>query len=177
VKRDLWALAPWLGAAIGISVVIAVGAVPNCASAPPAPSFSAPLVSGPDAGARVSLEGLAGEVVVLDFWAAWCPPCRASIPILNDLAARYPGARFYGVNVEGHAAERVARSHEGLGAEFPTLHDPNGEMQRAYAVRALPTLFVLDREGRIRHAETGVADEEAISELLDELLVAEPAGP
>ncbi|MAQ18880.1 MAG: hypothetical protein CMN30_29295 [Sandaracinus sp.] len=176
MKRDLLRLAPWLGAAVGLSVILTVAAVPSCAG--PAPDFSAPLVSGPHQGDRLTRDSLAGEVVVLDFWASWCPPCVRSIPILNELADRYEGrVAFYGVNVESMTGERVADIHRELGARFPTLHDPDGRMKRAWAIQALPTLFVLDREGRIRHTERGIPDAEDLSEVLDGLLPASEGGP
>ena len=61
MKRDLLRLAPWLGAAVGLSVILTVAAVPSCAG--PAPDFSAPLVSGPHQGDRLTRDSLAGEVV------------------------------------------------------------------------------------------------------------------
>lgn len=170
--KDLWRLAPWLGAAVGISVILAVGAIPSCRTA--APEFTLPLVSGPDVGDRVALSNLRGEVVILDFWASWCGPCRRSIPVLNDVASAYEGrVRLYGVNVEPMAPEAVGNAHQRLGATFPSLHDPNKEVQRAYAVNALPTLFVIDGEGHIRHTEKGVPDFDDLSAVLNELLSAE----
>ena len=171
MKKDLARLAPWLGAAVGVSVVIALGALPGFE--PEAPAFVAPLVSGPDQGDRVSLEALRGEVVVLDFWASWCPPCVRSIPILNELAAAYEGrVRFYGVNIEAKDPSAVGESHRRLGAQFPSLHDPEGLMQAAYAVDAYPTLFIIDGDGHIRHREAGVPDASDIASRLDELLLA-----
>jgi len=169
--KDLWRLAPWLGAAVGISVILAAGAVPSCRAS--APDFTLPLVSGPDVGDRVALSSLRGEVVVLDFWASWCGPCRRSIPVLNDLADTYDGrVRVYGINVEPMDAEAVGNAHRRLGATFPSLHDPGKAIQRAYAVNALPTLFVIDGEGHIRHTERGVPALSDLSSVLDELLSA-----
>jgi len=173
MKKDLWRLAPWLGAAVGLSVILAVGAVPGCQTE--APDFTAPLVSGPGVGDRVSLRALRGEVVVIDFWASWCGPCRRSIPVLNELAETYEGrVRVYGVNVEAMEPMAVGAAHERLGATFPSLHDPTQSIQQAYAVTALPTLFVIDREGRISHTERGVPALSDLSSVLDELLSANP---
>ena len=171
--KDLWRLAPWLGAALGISVILAVGAIPSCQTA--APDFTAPLVSGPDVGDRVSLDGLRGEIVVIDFWASWCGPCRRSIPVLNELADAYEGrVRVYGINVEPMEPMAVSEAHERLGASFPSLHDPGQTIQQAYAVTALPTLFVIDGDGQLRHTERGVPDLSDLSSVLDELLSANP---
>lgn len=167
--KDLWRLAPWLGAAVGISVVLAAGAIPSCRTS--APDFTLPIVSGPDVGDRVALSALRGEVVVLDFWASWCGPCRRSIPALNEVAATYEGrVQLYGVNVEPMAPEAVGEAHARFGATFPSLHDSAKNVQRAYAVDALPTLFVIDQKGHIRHTETGIPDVVGLSAVLDELL-------
>lgn len=169
MTKDLWRLAPWLGAAVGISVILAAGAVPSCKTS--APGFTLPVVSGPGTGEQVSLSARRGEVLVLDFWASWCGPCRRSIPVLNDIASAYEGrVRVYGVNVEPMAPEAVADAHRQLGATFPSLHDPTKETQRAYAVNALPTLFVIDADGQIHHTEMGIPDQEDLSEVLDALL-------
>lgn len=173
MAKDLWRLAPWLGAAVGLSVILAVGAIPSCQTT--APDFTAPLVSGPDVGDRVSLTALRGEVVVVDFWASWCGPCRRSIPVLNELADTYEGrVRVYGINVEAMEPMAVGNAHRRLGATFPSLHDPTQSIQRAYAVTALPTLFVIDGEGQIRHTERGIPDLDGLSSVLDELLSANP---
>jgi len=167
--RDLWRLAPWLGAAVGISVILAAGAVPSCKTS--APDFTLPVVSGPGSGERVSLGSQRGEVLIVDFWASWCGPCRRSIPVLNEIADAYEGrVRVYGVNVEPLAPEAVAEAHRGFGATFATLHDPTKATQRAYAVNALPTLFVIDADGQIHHTERGIPDREDLSLVLDELL-------
>ena len=169
MKEDLWRLAPWLGAAVGLSVILATGSIPSGPSQ--APDFTAALVSGPGAGGRVSLRALQGEVVVIDFWASWCGPCRRSIPILNELAQTYEGrVRVYGINVEAMEPPAVRAAHERLGATFPTLHDPTQSIQHAYGVTGLPTLFVIDRDGRIRHEETGMPDKDVIYGVIDELV-------
>lgn len=140
-----------------------------------APGFDLALVAGAGAGDRVSLEALRGEVVALDFWASWCAPCRQSIPILNRVHERYGSSiRLYGLNVEsGSTNERVRAAHRTFAADFPSLQDDRYQAQNAYAVRSIPTLVLIDRSGMIRYVETGVPDEDAVSEMIDEL-VAEP---
>lgn len=141
----------------------------------PAPSFDLPLAAGQGAGDRVSLDALRGEVVALDFWASWCQPCRRSIPIFNGIHERYGSRiRLYGLNVEtGLPSARLQAAHRSFGAEFPSLQDERFQVQQAYAVRSIPTLVLIDRSGVIRHLETGVPDEDALAEVIDEL-IAEP---
>ena len=125
--------------------------------------------------ARWLIEESQQRPVVIDFWASWCGPCRRSIPVLNELADAYEGrVRVYGINVEPMEPMAVREAHERLGASFPSLHDPGQTIQQAYAVTALPTLFVIDGDGQLRHTERGVPDLSDLSSVLDELLSANP---
>jgi thiol-disulfide isomerase/thioredoxin len=142
----------------------------HCAPSSPlvgreAPAFDAPIVAGEGRGDRVALASLRGQPVLLDFWASWCQPCRASVPIISRLAQRHgpAGLRTYGVNVEAERpAAWVERAHAALGAGFPTLHDQGWAMQTQYGVRSIPTLVLVDRAGTIRRYEVGVPSEDAL---------------
>lgn len=143
----------------------------------PAPPFSAAIVAGDGAGDRVSLQGLRGHPVMLDFWASWCPPCRASIPILTRLARRHEPAGLValGVNVEVERPRSfVARAHAALGAGFPTVHDEGLRMQAAYGVTTLPTLVLIDRRGIVRRLDVGVPSETALDAEIRRLLEEPP---
>jgi thiol-disulfide isomerase/thioredoxin len=141
----------------------------------PAPAFGGPIVAGEGAESRdrVSRESLRGQVVVLDFWASWCAPCRASIPILSRIARRHRagGLVTLGVNIEAtQPAQYVARAHRALGAGFPTLHDATWEMQRAFGVHSVPTIVVVDRRGVVRWYERGIPSEDALDAEIREIL-------
>jgi thiol-disulfide isomerase/thioredoxin len=141
-----------------------------------APDFTLPIAAGEgaDAGDLVHLAGLRGQVVVLDFWATWCGPCRVSIPILSRVEARLRarGVVFVGVDVAEPTLPVAALRalHRRLGAGFPSLADRDGRLRDAYRVQVLPTLVLLDREGVVRGVETGVPDEDALLRRLDALL-------
>ena len=168
MKRDLQRLYPWFGAIFAVAVIAGVGAVHHLRPQM-APEFSGQLASGD----RVRLRDLRGKVVLLDFWASWCPPCRRSVPALERLSQRFgEDVAFYGINVEADIpAPRVAQIYQELGAGFETLVDPTGELQQRYQVDRLPTVFVLDPEGRIRHMESGLTDEVGVSEVIEGLLL------
>lgn len=138
----------------------------------PAPDVDLALVSGDGEGDRVQLSALRGDVVLLDFWASWCGPCRMSIPALNEVHERYEGRiRMYGVNVQPELRpDGVRAAHRDFGASFPSLHDARQEAQSLYGVTSIPTLVIVDRVGMVRHVEAGVPDPDDVAARLDELL-------
>jgi thiol-disulfide isomerase/thioredoxin len=119
-----------------------------------APAFSLPsLAARPVA---TTLQSLRGKVVFLDFWASWCVPCRAEFPILQRLSERYKqrGLRVIGVTVDQEAAP--ARGFvERAGARFLILHDANRAVADRYAPPSMPTSYVIDRQGILRHINRG----------------------
>lgn len=135
----------------------------------PAPALEAAIVAGEGADAhdRISLAGLQGRVVLLDFWASWCPPCRASIPILNRVLAHHPEVVGVGINSEPNLTPfAVARAHRSFRAEFPSVQDQDWSLQRTFGIEALPTLVLIDPEGIVRDVHTGVPDEGWLDERL-----------
>jgi len=101
-------------------------------------------------GKPISFESLKGRIVVLDFWASWCVPCRSSFPFFNALVGKY-GSR--GVSVLGLTLEddtdAVTNFLDDVPAVFPILRDPTGRAGEAFEVVAMPTTFLIDREGRV----------------------------
>jgi cytochrome c biogenesis protein CcmG, thiol:disulfide interchange protein DsbE len=102
------------------------------------------------AGKPFSLEALKGQVVVLDFWASWCGPCRKSLPELDDLQTRFAsqGVKVVGVSLDSDIGS-VTGFLEKVPVRFTILHDPAGRTGEAYSVVAMPTTFLIDQEGRI----------------------------
>jgi thiol-disulfide isomerase/thioredoxin len=100
--------------------------------------------------ARLDLESHAGKVVVVDFWASWCVPCRRSIPWLNEMQAKYAGQGLVviGVNVdaERQLAERFLAETP---AKFRIVYDSEGRLPKEYGVQGMPSSFVFDRAGRL----------------------------
>lgn len=118
---------------------------------------AAPAFRLPDlAGRTTTLRSLRGKVVFLDFWASWCVPCRAEFPVLQRLSERYRerGLRVIGVSVDQEASNargfvERARTH------FLVLHDANRAVAERYAPPSMPTSYVIDREGILRHINRG----------------------
>ncbi len=114
----------------------------------PAPDFTAQTVDGQ----TISLAGLRGKVVVLDFWATWCPPCRAMVPYERDLVKKYEGQPlvFIGISADDDRAE-LSRVLSDEHIPWPNVLDGDGgPIQRLYQVESLPTIYVIDGEGIIR---------------------------
>ncbi|MEE9324494.1 MAG: TlpA disulfide reductase family protein [Dehalococcoidia bacterium] len=140
----------------------------------PAPKvgFPAPLFTLSDLeGNEVSLADLRGKAVVINFWATWCPPCRAEIPDLEAVYQKYnsQGVEFLGVDLLENR-EPVARYVARTGMSYTVLLDGEALVSRAYSLTALPTTYFLDRDGIIRDKRIGKMGEKEIEERLLEAL-------
>jgi peroxiredoxin len=130
----------------------------------------------PVGDAPASLGALRGKVVLLDFWATWCRPCRALAPRLSALQARYGAQGLQVLGVTTDSAEAAAVFAQRTAMRYPVAIDRKGETSRAYEVSALPTLFVIDKRGVVRDIAVGYdEDAEAHVETLLRELLAEPA--
>jgi thiol-disulfide isomerase/thioredoxin len=133
----------------------------------PAPPFVLELL---DDHQRVTLSSLHGKPAVLDFWATWCAPCRASLPHFNDLTRRYGDrVRFIAVNAEGEDEALVKEARDKLKLEIPVAADGR-EASNLYHVEVLPTTIILDRNGRIAATFSGPVPPERIATAVDKLL-------
>ena len=166
MKKDLLKIAPILLALMAVAVVAML--VPR---APAAPEFALPVIAGPGIGDRVRLQDLRGQVVVLDFWATWCGPCRTSAPILQRLSEEYEGqVAFVGINAETTPPPNIAEIFDNFGAHYVSVGDRSGAILERYEVDGLPTLIVLDAEGRIRQRGTGSVDESMLRAAIESTL-------
>lgn len=124
----------------------------------PVEGFLAPdfMLASTD-GQQFRLSSLRGQPVVLNFWATWCPPCRAEMPALEELWRRSTsgGVIVLGVN-QGERADVIERFARGtVNTTFPLLLDTQQEVGKRYGVRALPTTFFVDADGRIQEIKIG----------------------
>ena len=133
----------------------------------PAPDF-APEPIG-NATGPVKLADLAGHVAVIDFWATWCPPCRAAVPHLEQLHTKYPDLRVVGVSTEDASDLRDFASAAQV--HYPVARDATGEMWRRYLTDAIPMLVVIDRHGTVRDITIGLTDSDALDHELVALML------
>lgn len=104
----------------------------------------------------LQLEDYRGKVVVLDFWASWCVPCRRSFPWMNDMQEKYAdqGLVIIAVNLDNNAVD-AAQFLQEYPANFRIVYDSDKTLAQAYAVQAMPTSFLIDRDGKVIDAHMG----------------------
>ena len=107
-------------------------------------------------GENIRLSDLRGQVVMLNFWASWCGPCRQEMPILEQLHKRYGklGFTVVGVNVEQDTSKAVAYLRD-VKVSFPILYDNTSKVSKLYNVNAMPTTVMIDRNGNMRFIHHG----------------------
>jgi cytochrome c biogenesis protein CcmG, thiol:disulfide interchange protein DsbE len=121
------------------------------------------------------LEAYVGKVVLLDFWASWCSPCLQSFPWMNELQQKHGGEGLVVLAVNLDQDRSLAEAFLGkTPAKFRVEYDASGDIARQFEVRAMPTSFLIDRQGkvRVRHAgfkeKHGQEREQQIVQLLEE---------
>ncbi len=128
-----------------------------------------------DSGQNVRLSELRGRVVLINFWASWCGPCRQEMPQLAKLYTQYGRAGFVllGVNVDNDP-KNAATMQKQLGVNFPVLFDNAQQVAKLYNPQGMPATLLIDRDGRVRYVYRGYVSgyeqkyEQQIRELLKE---------
>lgn len=142
-----------LATAVLAGATFATGAVAADAVGQPAPGFSLPLRGG---NAPLGLDKLRGQVVMVNFWASWCGPCREEFPLLDQMYKKYKGMGFtmLGVNVEPESKDA-----EGFIAKtpvtFPIVFDKDSTVSKLYRVEGMPSTVLIDRNGVLRWVHRG----------------------
>lgn len=131
----------------------------------PAPQFQLQSTEGE----AIDLESLRGNLVLLNFWATWCAPCRTEMPLLEQTYQehRADGLIVLGIDFD-EPIELVQSFGDEFGLTFPLLLDPGGQVQQLYRVRGYPTSVLLDREGKVAYYKIGILSEQELGEALEQ---------
>ena len=138
----------------------------------PAPNFALPQL-----GSKIlRLSDYRGRVVLLNFWATWCPPCRAEIPDLNKLQSELgpAGLEVIGISLDEDGFESVRPFAEEFDVAYPLVVDDGTVAAQYGSIQGLPTTFVVDRNGQIVRRVTGLFPIEQMRPVLEELLAQAP---
>jgi peroxiredoxin len=135
----------------------------------PAPQFE---LASPASGASAGLAQYAGRVVLVDFWATWCEPCRQSFPRYQALSERY-GEQVAVIGIsEDDDHIGIDTFGQETGVRFPLVWDDEKSVAQQYQIKGMPTLFIIDKNGLVRFVHSGFykGDEARISAAVDSLL-------
>jgi thiol-disulfide isomerase/thioredoxin len=138
-------------AALALGVVLSAPAL-AVSPAGPAPGFELASM----AGKNVNLAQYKGQVVMINFWASWCGPCRQEMPLLEQLHKKYKpmGFTMVGVNVEPDSSKAVDWL-KATPVTFPILFDTKSEVSKLYSVQGMPSTVIVDRKGNLRWLHRG----------------------
>lgn len=122
-------------------------------------------------GDQTSLPAFAGEPLVVNFWASWCPPCIAEMPEFEQVhLARQDEVRFIGLNTQDNR-EQAERLREDTGVTYDLGLDPDGALFADFEVIGMPSTYFVDAQGAIVHRHAGILSEQQLHDLIDEHLV------
>ncbi len=144
-------------AALRIAACAAVALLAGTASSAIAPATAAPdFTLHAMGGPNLRLKEQRGRVVMVNFWATWCGPCRQEMPQLNRLYEKYKSSGFVllGVNVDDDAS-KAAEVAAKLGVTFPVLLDTEKTVSKLYDLSTMPSTVIIDREGKVRYVHRG----------------------
>ncbi|MBI2866695.1 MAG: TlpA family protein disulfide reductase [Chloroflexi bacterium] len=135
----------------------------------PAPDFTITTFDGQ----QLTLSQYRGQPVVVNFWASWCPPCRAEAPTLERTWQEYRerGVVFIGIDIEDTEADALAFLQQ-FGITYPNGPDPQGGITRDYGVLYIPTTLFVSRTGKVVQRWESAIGQAKLTQLVDELLLA-----
>ena len=156
-------------AVLSLAGAVGIGAAGAASVSGPAPNFTLKALDGKN----LKLSEMRGNVVLINFWASWCGPCREEMPLLNELHSKYEplGFTVLGVNVEEQ--EHSARGFlKNFPVDFPIQLDNRNRVSKLYDVVAMPTSVVIDRDGNMRYLHRGYksGDENKYRQVVKQLI-------
>lgn len=159
-----------LGALPVVLAALAACASPDVPSGPAVREVSGPMPALEGAtltGETLAPEDYAGRVVVVNFWATSCAPCRRELPVLSAAHSRSGEDGAFVIGINYREGEGAARDYlDELGVRYPSLSDPTGDLAYRFGVSGLPTTLVIDERGRLRFRVAGEIDASTLDDLL-----------
>jgi peroxiredoxin len=152
--------------AAALVMLVAAPALAGVGRGQRAPEFALPTLKGD----RLALSSLRGKVVIIDFWAQWCEPCKRELPELEKLSRELAprGVVVVAVNID-KVRDNAARLSPQLGLTFPVLLDPSGDVAATYELPKMPSSFVVDKKGIVRFVHEGFEGASDVARLRREL--------
>lgn len=169
-------LYPAIGVLVALSALFGLAILPRLSPrstlvGKPAPTFALPISANGEENARIDLASLKGHPVLLDFWASWCGPCAQEAPVMDRLARRYGKKGLVVVGVSTSDPPPIIKQYAAKrGLSYPMLADPEHLAQDEYGVDHLPTLVMIDKEGRVSAYVVGLTEESELEELVNAAL-------
>ncbi|KLJ02560.1 thioredoxin family protein [Luteimonas sp. FCS-9] len=141
------------------------------ATPPAVGSLPPPLLGKDRAGREVDLAALRGKVVIVTFWASWCPPCRKELPVLGQFqrVVGRDALEVVAINYKEPRREFTDVVRRNRDIDLTWVHDARGDISDLYGVRTLPHMFMLDRDGRVAFTHRGYS-EQSLPGIIDEVL-------
>jgi len=119
-------------------------------------------------GHKVSLKSLRGHPIVLNFWATWCPTCVAELPVMDTFHREAQG-KYHVFSISSEHPLKLKEYAEDAELELPVLFDRNGSVSNAYKVRKIPTIVIIDAEGKVVHDFAGAPDLDILRDHMERL--------
>jgi cytochrome c biogenesis protein CcmG/thiol:disulfide interchange protein DsbE len=159
---------------LGFGLTRSPAELPSALIGKPAPEISGVTLEGDS----LRLSELKGRVVVVNFWASWCGPCRVEHPVLEQLARTYPDdeAVLVGV-VHRDSRQNAVGFMERLGGDWPSVMDPGSRTALEYGITGVPETFFVSREGEVARKHVGPVDWNVVASTVDSLLALPRSDP
>jgi thiol-disulfide isomerase/thioredoxin len=178
---NIFSKTKWVAAVLGAGLITAVGPLATAVGEVPSPVVrsSLPVLGKAPSwvlrdveGREVKSSDFLGKVVVVDFWATWCPPCRKEIPDYIAWQKKYAerGLVILGLSLDEAPASEVKEFGVKMKINYPLLMADAATAEAFGGIEGLPTSFVIDREGNIRHRKVGLTEPSAYEKLIASLL-------
>src|ERR1041385_5262901 len=176
-SRPAWKIAATLAVAAAeiLSLQSSTSSKPSAAMVgKPAPVWEAKDVHG----TTFRSSDVKGKVALVNFWATWCPPCRAEIPSLIELQKQYgpEGLAIVGISLDEEGAAVVEPFMKKVGINYPVVIGTPALDQAFGGVEGIPTVFLIGRDGKIAYHHEGLAEKSALEQEIKSLLTQPPAG-